>query len=171
LYLKFCASTIQQSYNDEPPNYCFGLHQEVLRFPRRWWRYCGLGSCSTAGRESSAHCRCTRSWVFCFWKGEEEDAVNIPGYYGKTLGSSCDWNFETIPQPGLGGRVLPWPRGKVLGGTSALNFMTWNRASRQDYDAWRELGNPGWGWDDLLSVIPISFILFFLFSHLDLLSC
>ena len=106
-----------------------------------------------------------------FGKGEEEDAVNIPGYFGKTLGSSRDWKFETIPQPGLGGRMLPWPRGKVLGGTSALNFMTWNRASRQDYDAWRELGIPGWGWEDLLSVIPISFILFLLFSHLDFLSC
>ncbi len=85
--------------------------------------------------------------------GGAEDAVHIPGYYGQTLGTSHDWQFETTPQPGLGGRVLPWPRGKLLGGTSALNFMTWNRANRQDYDAWVELGNAGWGWDDLLSVL------------------
>ncbi len=78
------------------------------------------------------------------------DIVDIPGLYGSGIGTSMDWQFETIPQAGLGGRVLPWARGKVLGGTSALNFMTWNRASREDYDAWRDLGNDGWGWDDLL---------------------
>lgn len=80
------------------------------------------------------------------------DAVDVPGRYGQALGTDLDWQFETEPQPGLAGRTLPWPRGKVLGGTSALNFMTWNRASRQDYDAWEELGNDGWGWDGLLSV-------------------
>lgn len=78
------------------------------------------------------------------------NAVNTPGCYGQTLGTGCDWQFETLPQPGFGGRTVEWGRGKILGGTSALNFMTWNRASRQDYDAWRELGNDGWGWDDLM---------------------
>lgn len=80
------------------------------------------------------------------------DDVDIPGLYGRTMGSDLDWHLETEPQPGLGGRRLPWTRGKVLGGTSALNFMGWNRASREDYDAWVELGCTGWGWDDLLSV-------------------
>ena len=78
------------------------------------------------------------------------DDIDIPAHYGRALGGQYDWRFETVPQEGLGGRKLPWPRGKVLGGTSALNFMTWNRASRQDYDAWEALGNRGWGWDDLL---------------------
>jgi len=76
--------------------------------------------------------------------------IDVPGCYGQGLGTEYDWQFETVPQPGLAGRTLPWPRGRVLGGTSALNFMTWNRASRDDYDAWVELGNPGWGWDDML---------------------
>ncbi|KAE8394467.1 hypothetical protein BDV23DRAFT_190065 [Aspergillus alliaceus] len=80
----------------------------------------------------------------------EEKAINIPGLYGSTIGSRYDWQFETTPQPGLAGRSLPWPRGKVLGGTSALNFMAWNRGNIQDYDAWEELGNKGWGWNDLL---------------------
>ncbi|KAK3695705.1 hypothetical protein B0T22DRAFT_418528 [Podospora appendiculata] len=80
-----------------------------------------------------------------------DDDVDIPGYSGRSLGGELDWQFETTPQPGLRGRKLPWNRGKVLGGSSALNFMTWNRASRDDYDAWEELGNPGWGWDSLLS--------------------
>jgi choline dehydrogenase-like flavoprotein len=79
-----------------------------------------------------------------------EPLIDIPGRFGESLGTKYDWKFETTPQPGLGGRKLPWPRGKVLGGTSALNFMTWNRGCKEDYDAWRALGNEGWGWDDLL---------------------
>jgi len=81
-----------------------------------------------------------------------DGAVEFPGLAGRALGSDLDWKFETVPQAGLGGRVVPWGRGKVLGGSSALNYMTWNRASRQDYDDWRDLGNAGWGWHDLLSV-------------------
>lgn len=80
----------------------------------------------------------------------DDPRINVPGRFGETLGSEFDWQFATTPQPGLGGRSLPWPRGKVLGGTSALNFMTWNRGCREDYDAWEELGNEGWGWDALM---------------------
>jgi choline dehydrogenase-like flavoprotein len=80
----------------------------------------------------------------------DEVAINDPGRFLQTLGSKYDWQFETVPQPGLGGRRLAWPRGKVLGGSSALNLMTWNRGCREDYDAWKNLGNDGWGWDDLL---------------------
>ncbi|KAE8314359.1 hypothetical protein BDV41DRAFT_534162 [Aspergillus transmontanensis] len=86
----------------------------------------------------------------------DEKAINIPGLYGSTIGSQYDWQFETVPQPGLSGRKLPWPRGKVLGGTSALNFMAWNRGNREDYDAWEELGNAGWGWDGLLPYLQRS---------------
>lgn len=87
---------------------------------------------------------------------DDEGNIRIPGCFGQTLGGRHDWQFETVTQPGLGGRQLPWPRGKVLGGTSVLNFMTWNRASREDYDAWEALGNPGWGWDSLLSVVTFN---------------
>ncbi|KAM7189337.1 hypothetical protein V8F33_010116 [Rhypophila sp. PSN 637] len=80
-----------------------------------------------------------------------DDLVDWPGIAGKALGNDdLDWQFETVPQDGLSGRVVPWGRGKVLGGSSALNFMTWNRAARGDYDDWEALGNPGWGWDGLL---------------------
>ncbi|KAK4226548.1 putative GMC oxidoreductase [Podospora fimiseda] len=82
--------------------------------------------------------------------GDGIDNIDIPGYSGRALGGPLDWHFETTPQPGLGGRKLPWNRGKVLGGSSALNYMTWNRASREDYDTFEELGNRGWGWDSLL---------------------
>ena len=83
----------------------------------------------------------------------DEPLINIPGRFGESLGTKYDWKFETTPQEGINGRSLSWPRGKVLGGTSALNFMTWNRGCREDYDAWKALGNEGWGWDDLLYVV------------------
>ncbi|KAK1251477.1 hypothetical protein MKX07_006956 [Trichoderma sp. CBMAI-0711] len=76
--------------------------------------------------------------------------VDIPGYFGKSLGSEIDWKFRSAPLAEVGGKTLMCPRGKALGGSSAINFMTWCRASREDYDAWEALGNPGWGWDDLL---------------------
>ncbi|KAK2591575.1 hypothetical protein QQS21_010745 [Conoideocrella luteorostrata] len=79
-----------------------------------------------------------------------EENVDIPAFYGRSLGGQFDWAFETEPQIGLEGRSLPWPRGKVLGGTSALNFMTWVRANKEDYDDWEALGNSGWAWNDLL---------------------
>lgn len=80
----------------------------------------------------------------------DEPLIDIPGRFGASLGSKYDWKFETTPQAGVGDRTLPWPRGKVLGGTSALNFMTWNQGCREDYDSWEALGNEGWGWDHLL---------------------
>ncbi|KAG8162579.1 hypothetical protein KVR01_008344 [Diaporthe batatas] len=82
---------------------------------------------------------------------EGNERVDVPGWFGTTLGTDLDWQFETTAQAGLGGRTLKWSRGKGVGGTSLLNFMTWNRASRQDYDAWENLGCKGWGWDSLLS--------------------
>ncbi|KAF2466181.1 putative choline dehydrogenase [Lindgomyces ingoldianus] len=83
-------------------------------------------------------------------KSLDDPLINVPGRFGESLGGQYDWRFETVPQPGLNGRRLLWPRGRVLGGTSALNFMTWTRGNREDYDAWEELGNEGWGWDGML---------------------
>lgn len=81
-----------------------------------------------------------------------EKEIDVPGRYGEGIGSVYDWQYQTVPQRGLRGRRLPWPRGRLLGGTSALNFMTWNRPNREDLDAWAELGNEGWSWDDMLYV-------------------
>ena len=60
------------------------------------------------------------------------------------------WNYHTVPQPGFGGRRGFQPRGKTLGGSSAINAMIYARGHRSDYDHWAELGNPGWGFDDVL---------------------
>ena len=61
-----------------------------------------------------------------------------------------NWCFNTVPQKQLGGRVGYQPRGKCLGGGSAINAMVYTRGSRHDYDAWEAAGCPGWGYDDLL---------------------
>ncbi len=60
------------------------------------------------------------------------------------------WNYQTVPQPGLNGRRGFQPRGKTLGGSSAINAMIYARGPRSDYDNWAQLGNPGWGYDDVL---------------------
>jgi len=61
-----------------------------------------------------------------------------------------NWAFETVPQPGLNGRVGYQPRGKALGGSSAINAMVYIRGHRSDYDGWAALGNHGWAYDDVL---------------------
>lgn len=61
-----------------------------------------------------------------------------------------NWRYHTAPQPRLAGRRLYWPRGKTLGGCSASNAMCYTRGHPSDYDRWRDLGNPGWGYEDVL---------------------
>ncbi len=77
--------------------------------------------------------------------------IHIPVGYFKTMHNpSVDWCYRTEPDPGIAGRQLDWPRGKVLGGSSSLNGLLYVRGQHQDYDRWRQMGNPGWGWDDVL---------------------
>lgn len=71
-------------------------------------------------------------------------SIFIPGRKGSTLASQYDWNFTTIAQPGANNRIIAQNRGHVLGGSSALNLLSWDRGAAADYDAWEELGNPGW---------------------------
>jgi choline dehydrogenase-like flavoprotein len=76
---------------------------------------------------------------------------HIPVGYLFAIGNPrSDWMFETDPVPGLAGRRLGYPRGRVLGGSSAINAMIYMRGQREDYDAWRDLGLAGWGWSDVL---------------------
>ena len=77
--------------------------------------------------------------------------LHIPVGYFKTMHNpKTDWCYLTDPDPGIAGRRLQWPRGKVLGGSSALNGLLYIRGQREDYDRWRDLGNPGWGYEDVL---------------------
>ncbi|KAJ4372380.1 hypothetical protein N0V83_004154 [Neocucurbitaria cava] len=81
--------------------------------------------------------------------GRQEPGISVPGRKGSTLGGRYDWNLTTVPQPHANNRTLPQNRGKVLGGSSALNLMTWDRTSIAELDAWESLGNPGWNWRSL----------------------
>ena len=77
--------------------------------------------------------------------------IHIPVGYLYTLNNPrTDWCLKTEPEAGLNGRTLRYPRGKVLGGCSSINGMIYMRGQAQDYDLWRDLGNVGWGWDDVL---------------------
>src|ERR1700733_2478335 len=76
---------------------------------------------------------------------------HIPVGYLFAIGNPrSDWMFKTEPEPGLNGRVLNYPRGKVIGGSSSINAMIYMRGQAADYDHWRQLGLAGWGWDDVL---------------------
>lgn len=75
---------------------------------------------------------------------------HIPVGYLFAIGNPrADWMFKTESEPGLNDRVLNYPRGKVLGGCSAINAMIYMRGQREDYDNWRQMGLEGWGWDDV----------------------
>ncbi len=76
---------------------------------------------------------------------------HIPVGYLFAIGNPrADWMFRTAVEPGLNGRQLAYPRGKVLGGSSAINAMIYMRGQARDYDGWRQMGLTGWGWDDVL---------------------
>jgi choline dehydrogenase-like flavoprotein len=86
--------------------------------------------------------------------GRQDPGITIPGRKGSTLGGKYDWNFTTVAQPSANGRIFAQNRGKVLGGSSALNLMTWDRTSIAELDAWeKELGNKGWNWNNLYSAM------------------
>ena len=72
------------------------------------------------------------------------------GYGMSFYNPKVNWMYRTEPDPGLGGRQGYWPRGKVLGGSSSINAMVFIRGQQRDFDDWAALGNPGWGWSDVL---------------------
>ncbi len=77
--------------------------------------------------------------------------VHIPvGYLYCHGNPRVDWGFKTAAEDGLNGRSLNYPRGKVIGGCSSINGMIYMRGQARDYDLWRQYGNPGWAWDDVL---------------------
>lgn len=82
-----------------------------------------------------------------------EENLNDPlitkiGQFGQTFGQKeYDWCSMTTPQVNANNAVFPWPRGRILGGSSAVNFTVWNKPSKEDIDAWEKLGNEGWNWE------------------------
>lgn len=77
--------------------------------------------------------------------------LRVPiGYFKTIFDPALGWGYQTAPQKHLNNRQVPWPRGKVLGGTGAINGLVYIRGQSDDYDAWRQMGNDGWGYADIL---------------------
>ena len=82
-----------------------------------------------------------------------EDFIKIPRFganQGGAFQSDYSWKYNSVPQEFINNRIIHVPAGKVVGGSTALNALMWQRGTKADYDAWEALGNPGWGWDGLL---------------------
>src|SRR5712672_3629527 len=84
--------------------------------------------------------------------GNDSDPwIHIPaGFYRNIYNPKVAWYFETEPVPELNNRRISWPRGKTLGGSSSINGLIYIRGQSQDFDMWRQLGNAGWSYDDVL---------------------
>src|SRR5690348_2607585 len=76
--------------------------------------------------------------------------MSVPGAWPTLIGSEVDWGYTTVPQPGLGDAEVPYPRGRVFGGSSAINAMFHQRGHRSAIDSWAAAGATGWSYDDLL---------------------
>jgi choline dehydrogenase len=84
-------------------------------------------------------------------KRDTSPFIHMPPGVGQLIaGTKHNWGFNTAPEPHLNNRELFWPRGKVLGGSSSINGMIYNRGHAKDYDQWRQLGNEGWSYDEVL---------------------
>ena len=108
----------------------------------------GSAGCVLANRLSEdPNCR-----VLLLEAGGEDDAAAIrtPALFSQLQDSPYDWSDRTLPQPHMQGRRIYIPQGKVLGGSSSINYMIYIRGNRADYDHWASLGNTGWSYDDIL---------------------
>src|SRR5256885_5665158 len=81
---------------------------------------------------------------------DTKENIHVPAAFGSLLKTDIDWDYATAPEDGCNGRMMFLPRGKVLGGSSSINAMVYIRGAREDYDDWRDAGNAGWGYDDML---------------------
>src|SRR6478752_8000800 len=81
---------------------------------------------------------------------DNDPAVTTPGRWVSLMGSKYDWGYSTEPESGLMNRRIAFPRGKVLGGSSAINAMAFVRGHQFCFDRWERAGNAGWGYDSVL---------------------
>lgn len=109
----------------------------------------GSAGCVLANRLTE----CGRHRVLLIEAGPKDSNpwIHVPLGYGKLFRDpSVNWLYRTEPQQQLHGRRILQPRGKVLGGSSSINGLVYIRGQQRDFDQWRELGNLGWGWQDVL---------------------
>jgi len=109
----------------------------------------GSAGCTVAARLSEDPA--TRVLLIEAGGDDKNRWIHIPLGFGKTFADpSVNWCYETEPDPGANNRRVFWPRGKVLGGSSSINGMVYIRGQAEDFDHWRQLGNTGWSFDDVL---------------------
>ena len=109
----------------------------------------GSAGCTVANR-LSANQKYTVALIEAGGK-DSNPWIHIPVGYFKTMDNpKTDWRYRTESDPGLNGRDIPWPRGRVLGGSSSINGLLYVRGQPEDFTHWRQLGNTGWAWDDVL---------------------
>jgi choline dehydrogenase len=108
----------------------------------------GSAGCALAARLSED----LRNRVLLLEAGplDKKQEIRVPAAFSKLFHTDLDWDYLTEPEPQTGNRPRYWPRGKVLGGSSSLNAMMYVRGHTTDYDQWRQLGNVGWGFEDVL---------------------
>lgn len=109
----------------------------------------GSAGCAVANRLSESG----RSSVLLLEAGgpDRNPWIHIPMGFGKTIvNKKLTWNYSTAPSPGLGGRTIFTPSGKVLGGSSSINGLVYTRGQREDFDSWQQDGNLGWSYDEVL---------------------
>jgi len=108
----------------------------------------GSAGCVLADRLSASG----RDRILVLEAGGPDDSlwIKLPVGYGRTFADpAVNWKYQTEASPGLGGRTMYWPRGRVVGGSSSINALVYCRGMPIDFDDWRAMGNVGWSWDDV----------------------
>ena len=109
----------------------------------------GSAGCAVANRLS----QCGKYIVALIEAGPKDNNpwIHVPVGYYRTMGNpKSDWRYETQSDVGIAGRSIPWPRGRVMGGSSSINGLLYVRGQARDFDVWSQLGCAGWSWDEVL---------------------
>ena len=110
----------------------------------------GAGSAGCVLAERLSRNRNTRLLILEAGGSDKRFWIKTPIGYGRTFADpAVNWRYQTLPSAGLNGRSMYWPRGRVVGGSSSINALVYCRGMPADFDAWRDMGNPGWGWADV----------------------